>query len=272
MIKMREVRSMKLKFEDTVALSRKITHSYFAGDMRPYLAALCPKSVRLGTGARALIGSETIRTRLENVAENRKQPYQVLQEEYTPLYLTPRCQAVTGEVRAGVPGLKEEDVTASYTFLYQLIGTETKLVLLHANYEAPRPLPPEECGPILSIPAYQFVRDILAEVPPKTRLAVPFGSTTQFVQPDMVFYVRSRNRKAEFYCVDKVIQSDLSISEVNAMLPKTFCSIHRCYTVNTIYVMSVCRYNVTLITGETLPIPFHSYMQVKSDLERRITE
>ena len=40
---------------------------------------------------------------------------------------------------------------------------------------------------------------------------------------------------------------------------------------NTRYVMSIERYEVSLITGETLPVPFHSYMQVKADLESRIT-
>lgn len=262
---------MNARLEDTAALSRTITHSYYAGNMEPYFNALCPKSVWLGTGGRVLIGGDTIRSRLENVVEKRKRIYQVLQEEYIPLSLTPRCQAVMAEVRVGVPGEEDRDITASYTFLYQLIGSETKLVLLHANYEFLRPFALTEEGPTLEIPAYQFVRDILLEIPPKPRLAIPRGNTTLFVQPDMIFYIRSRNRKAELFCVDKVIQSDLSITEANAMLPETFCPIHRCYTVNTRYVMSVRRYEVSLITGETLPIPFHAYMQVKADLERRIT-
>ena len=41
------------------------------------------------------------------------------------------------------------------------------------------------------------------------------------------------------------------------------------YTVNSRYVMSVRRYEAALITGEALPIPFHNYMQVKAELERR---
>lgn len=259
---------MKASLVDTVALSRAITHGYYAGDMDPYFSALCSKSVWLGTGGRVLIGGDAIRQRLEHV--DRKQPCQILREDYYPLYLTPRCQAVMAEVHVKSPD-QGRDITASYTFLYQLIGSETKLVLLHANYEYLRPFALNEDGPTLEIPAYQFVRDILLEIPPKTRLAVPCGNTTLFVQPDMIFYVRSRNRKAELFCVDKVIQSDLSINEVNALLPETFCPIHRCYTVNTRYVMSIRRYEVSLITGETLPIPFHAYMQVKANLERQIT-
>ena len=263
---------MSGQLEDTVAISREITRAYFAGDMEPYLSRLCSKSVWLGTGGRVLIGGDTIRSRLAAGVERRTKTYEIFQEEYTPLFLTPRCQAVMGEVRACVPGCQDEDtVTASYTFLYQLIGTETKLVLLHANYEFFHPFSLNEDGPKLEMSAYQFVRDILMEVPPKKRLAVPCGNTTLFVQPDMIFYIQSRNRKAELHCVDKIIQSDLSINEINAMVPETFCPIHRCYTVNTHYVMSVRRYEAALITGEVLPIPFHNYMQVKADLERKIT-
>lgn len=262
---------MNGKLEDTVAISREITQAYFAGNMEPYLSRLCSKSVWLGTGGRVLIGGDIIRARLEAGVEKRKLFYHITQEEYTPLALTPRCQAVMGEVRASDPNNPEDAVIASYTFLYQLIGAETKLVLLHANYEFFHPFALSEDGPKLEMSAYQFVRDVLIEIPPKKRLAIPCGNTTLFVQPDMVFYVQSRNRKAELHCVDKIIQSDLGISEVNAMLPETFCPIHRCYTVNSRYVMSIRRYEATLITGEVLPIPFHNYMQVKSDLERRIT-
>ena len=127
---------MSGKLEDTVAISREITRGYYAGNLEPYLSRLCSKSVWLGTGGRVLIGGDTIRSRLEAGVEQRTKIYQIFQEEYTPLSITPRCQAVMGEVRACIPEHPEEDtVTASYTFLYQLIGTETKLVLLHANYE-----------------------------------------------------------------------------------------------------------------------------------------
>ena len=259
---------MKASLEDTVTLSREIIHGYYTGNMEPYFARLCSKSVWLGTGGRVLIGGGAIRSRLENVT--RKHPCHIYREDYYPLPLTPRCQAVMAEVSVGEPGQERGNITASYTFLYQLIGSETKLVLLHANYEFLQPFALNEDGPVLEIPAYQFVRDILLDIPPKKRLSIPCGNTTLFVQPDMIFYIRSKNRKAELFCVDKVIQSDLSISEANALLPETFCPIHRCYTVNTRYVMSIRRYEVSLITGETLPVPFHAYMQVKSDLERRI--
>ena len=260
---------MSAKLEDTAELSRTITRSYYEGNMQPYFDRLCSKSIWLGTGGRVLIGGDVIRARLERVV--RKKPCQIYEEEFHVQPLSPRCEAVIGEVKVGEPGRDHGDITVCYTFLYQLIGSETKLVLLHCTYEVLRSFALEKDGPKLEMSAYQFVRDILLEIPPKERLAVPCGSKTLFVQPHMIFYIQSKNRKADLFCVDKVIQSDLSINEVNAMLPAEFCSIHRCYTVNSRYVMSIQRYAVELITGETLPVPFHSYTQVKTDLESRIT-
>ena len=91
-----------------------------------------------------------------------------------------------------------------------------------------------------------------------------------FLQPEMILYVHSKDRKAEFICVDKIVKSSLSINEVNDLLPENFYPIHRTYTVNTQYVTSIERSKVTLLTGEELPIPFHAYMQVRTDLERMI--
>lgn len=260
---------MKTQLEDTVAISRNIVHCYFAGDIEPYVSRLCGKSIWMGNGARMLIGDGTIRSRLESVVCDH--PLQVYQEEYVPLTLTPRCQAVTAQVNIGEPEQSRGDTSVSYTFLYQLIGAETKLVLIHANYEHLRSFASGKDDAALSVPTYQLVRDILLENPPKGRLPIPSGNSTLFLHPDMIFYIRSKNRKTELFCVDKVIQSDLSISEINALLPETFCSIHRCYTVNTRYVTAIRRHEVSLITGETLPIPFHAYMRVKVDLERRIS-
>ena len=87
---------MKAAMEDTLALSRAITHSYYAGDMEPYFAHLCAKSVWLGTGGRVLIGESAIRSRLEGIV--RKKPVQIYREDYYPLGLTSRCAAVMAEV------------------------------------------------------------------------------------------------------------------------------------------------------------------------------
>ena len=260
---------MKAKLEDTVELTRQITRSYYAGNPEPWLSRLCAKSIWLGTGDRLIIGGDAIRSYFQNITP--RLPCHLYTEEYLPLSLTPRCSAVVSQLDVGVPGRERGEFSAMNTFLYQLIGTETKLVLLQTHFKSCHPSPEEEKAPVMELSAYQFVRDLLLDARQEKRLSIPCRNTSLFVQPHMILYIQSKNRRTELFCVDKLIQCDLSINEINAILPEDFCPIHRCYTVNTRYVISIRRYEVTLITGEILPVPFHSYMQVKSDLERKIT-
>lgn len=259
---------MRAALEDTVEITKNIIRGYYQGNMEPWFSRLCTKSIWMGTGERLLIGGDAIRSYFNNYVN--KKPSQIVREEYYPVPINSRCGAVAAEITLGTPAKKQIHVSARYSFLYQVIASETKLVLLHAGYEFIRSLAPRPSAPILELSAYQFVRDILLGIPEAKRLAVPSGNRTLFIQPHMIFYVQSRNRKAELHCADTIIESDLSINALNAMLPPDFCPVHRCYTVNTHYVTSIHRYEVTMITGEALPVPMHSYNKIKTALEHRI--
>lgn len=255
---------MRVKLEDTVEITRAIVQGYYSGDLKPWFSRLCSKTVWLGTGERILFGGDAIRAHFAGYI---MQPAVVIvREEYYPIPLNTRCAAVTAEVTVRDKAKEDTTVSAIYTFVYQVLGTETKLILLHAGYEFLR-----APGPETKLSAYQFVRDILLDVPEAPRIAIPTGPRTLFVQPNMIFYIKSENKKAELYCSDKVIQSSLSLAEVNALLPPDFVPIHRCYTVNSRYVTAVRRYEVTMVTGEKLPIPRKEYSAVKAALMRRIT-
>lgn len=255
---------VRVKLEDTVGITRAIVRGYYSGDLEPWFSRLCSKSVWLGTGERILFGGDAIRAHFAGYV---MQPtVAIVREEYYPIPLNTRCAAVTAEVTVRDTEKEDTTVSAIYTFVYQVVGTETKLMLLHAGYEFLR-----APGPETKLSAYQFVRDILLDVPEAPRIAIPTGPRTLFVQPNMIFYLKSKNKKAELYCSDKVIQSSLSIAEVNALLPPDFVPIHRCYTVNSRYVTAVRRYEVTMVTGERLPIPRAEYNAVKAALLKQIT-
>lgn len=255
--------AVSAKLEDTVEITRAIVRGYYSGDLEPWFSRLCSKTVWLGTGERILFGGDAIRSHFAGYI---MQPaVAIVREEYYPIPLNTRCAAVTAEVTVEERG-KKNAISAIYTFVYQVVGTETKLMVLHAGYEFLR-VP----GPEMKLSAYQFVRDILLDVPEAPRIAIPTGPRTLFVQPNMIFYIKSENKKAELYCSDKVIQSSLSISEVNALLPPDFVPIHRCYTVNSRYVTAVRRYEVTMVMGEKLPIPRQEYNAIKAALIRQIT-
>lgn len=267
---------MKVQMDDVVAISQEAVHGFFSGDMEPYISRLCSKSVHMGNGDQILIGDSAIRSYLDRAKEIhlnsvlRKHPYKIHHEEYIPFTLSSTVQGVMAKVSAVASGQEQGGISATYMLIYQLVGKSTKLVAIDANYESLHPFGINPGSPVMEITAYQFLRDVLMKNPAKQRVCVPCKGTTMFLQPEMILYVRSQNRKAEFVCVDKVVKSILSINEVNDLLPENFYHIHRAYTVNTHYIKSIKRCELTMLTGEVLPIPFHAYTQVKADLDRII--
>ncbi len=260
---------MQTKLEDPVALAKEIVRGHYRGDDTPWLSRLCKKSVWIGTGERVLIGGDAIREHFK--ARTQWKACQIFREEYYSLPVNARSTAVVAQVTVGNPNSENAHITASHTILFQLVGSETKAVLTHSSRAFLRSFQPEREDSITWVPAYHLYRNLLADMPAADRLAIPSGGRTFYIHPNIILYVRSRNRRAELFCVDTVVRSDLTISRLNALLPDDFYPIHRCYTVNPRYVSAVRRYKVTMVTGETLPIPEGTYNQVKAGLDRRIS-
>ncbi len=260
---------MRAKLEDTVEITRAILRGCYQGNLEPWFSRLCSKSVWLGTGERILFGADAIRAHFEGYVM--QPPIEILREEYYPVPLNSRCGAVAAEFTVARTEKAVPNATAIYTIVYQVIGAETKLILLHAGYEFLPSATKDDTPPEARMLNYQFVRDILLDVPEPPRVAIPAGTRTLFVQPNLIFYIQSKNKKAELYCADKVIQSSVSIAAVNTLLPPDFVPIHRCYTVNSRYVTAIRRYEVTMVTGEKLPVPLEAYNRVKAALQERIT-
>lgn len=120
------------------------------------------------------------------------------------------------------------------------------------------------------VPAYHLYRSLLSDAPEADRLVIPSGGRTFYIHPNIILYARSKNRRAELVCVDSVLRSDLTLAQMNALLSDNFYPIHRCYTVNLRFIAAIRRYKVTMVTGETLPVPEETYNQIKAELDRRI--
>ena len=260
--------AMSAKLEDTVEITRAIVRGYYQGDFEPWFSRLCSGSVWLGTGERLLFGDQAIRDYFKDYTA--PIPVRILREDYYPVPLNARSGAVVAEVAVASSESPGTTISGIYTFVYQIVAGETKLMLLHAGYEFVTPPMVNADAQKLQMSAYQFVRDVILNMPETKRIPIPVGIKTLYVQPHMIFYVKSKGRKTELYCTDKVILTELPIYKLNEMLPFDFCSIHRAYTVNTRYVTAIKRYEVTMVTGEKLPVPIHGFNEVKADLERRI--
>ena len=260
---------MQRELENTLELTREIVRGFFQGNVGPWFSHLCERSMWVGPGERTIAGEEAIR---EYFGPNaRKRPLRIFREEYDVLPINAQCSAAVAHIEAGKPSTAAAQMTATYTILYQFTDGETKVLLTHASHGLLRSFKPDRDSPLTWIPAYHLYRNLLLDLPETGRLAIPSGGRTFYIHPNVILYVQSRNRRAELFCVDTAIRIDLSIKQVNALLPEEFCPIHRCYTVNPRYVSAIQRYKVTLVTGETLPVPAEAYHRVKAELDRRIS-
>ncbi len=78
--------------------------------------------------------------------------------------------------------------------------------------------------------------------------------------------------QAEIVCIDQTISCTAPLHKIASWLPDTFYPIHRSYLVNVIYIVSLCRYEANLLSGIAIPIPARTYMQVRQDIERLLSD
>lgn len=260
---------MRTRLEDPVALTREIIREYYQGNVEPWFRRLCSKSVWVGAGEQTIIGGEAIRELFGS--RERRKSFRIFQEEYFHFPINARASMVAAEVTIGGRRSETAHIAVSCTMLYQLVAGETKVMLTHATHAFLRDYKPERDSSLMWVPAYHLYRNLLLDMPEAERIAVPSGGRTFYIHPNAILYARSKERRAELFCVDSVVRTDLTITQINALLPETFSPIHRCYTVNSRYVSAIQRYKVTVVTGETLPVPADRYDQVKAELDRRIS-
>lgn len=90
--------------------------------------------------------------------------------------------------------------------------------------------------------------------------------STYSIRSDAIIYIEAADNYSVLHTVNRNIVIHKSISYLAAVFPDFFCRIHRSYFVNCHYVSKVEKYYVTLVTGETLPIPEKRYAEVYPNL------
>ena len=78
--------------------------------------------------------------------------------------------------------------------------------------------------------------------------------------------------RTNLYCIDKVINCSMLITDIAPMLKDNFYPIRRGCIVNSIYVTAIRRCELELIFGTVISIPVPSYTKVKKELQKIITE
>ena len=96
----------------------------------------------------------------------------------------------------------------------------------------------------------------------KNKVIIQTPKSTYGIRSDSIIYIEAADKYSILHTVHQNIVIHKSIGYLASVLPDFFCRIHRSYLINCHHVSKVERYYVTLVTGETLPIPEKRYTEV----------
>ena len=263
----KEKKQKQINLEEITALTKELFHAHYAGDLERWFDYLCPDSIYLGTGEPMLFGGSAIR---EHFKGFEGEAADVVSEEYYPVPLGETAAQVCG--RIAVRSRQNQLGAVNYfTIGWRLIGGELKLVHQHNSYEYTQPDIEGERGILkMDMNTTRFVRNLLLEQPAGRRIAFPSGNQTVYVNPYTILYAKSRDKRTELVCVDRVVSCNYIYRELKERLPEVFSPLRRGYLVNTLYIVALRRFEAELISGISIPIPALTYTQVKRDLQELI--
>ena len=115
----------------------------------------------------------------------------------------------------------------------------------------------------ISTQTYHYVKKLLKETNDrKNKVIIQTPKSTYGIRSDSIIYIEAADKYSILHTVHQNIVIHKSIGYLASVLPDFFCRIHRSYLINCHHVSKVERYYVTLVTGETLPIPEKRYTEV----------
>lgn len=254
----------KITANEIYKLTKDILHSCYKGNLSPWFDHLSDNAVYLCNGSPTLFGGIAIKnyfkTRTENNFTN------ILHETYHPIVLSDTCGIIHGQCILCNYTSGNYSIS-KFTLVFQLINDEFKIILQQNSYDNTDNKSNSKNKSLeMNQDALKFVQALLLKKSSDLKINVKCGTKSVFIDPYAVLYITSRGKNTEFVCIDRIIQCNNSIKELEAILPDSFYKIHRSYIVNVKYIVSIKRFEVKLIPGTTLPIPEHKYKQIKSDI------
>lgn len=259
----------KCVMEDVLELTKRLIHQYCKGNPENWFSYLAPRSVFVSTGEGMLVGAENIKARLQEYAK--KGRGKIYREEYSHIPIDKKSAIVAAEVVTGKQNNNEYRIINSYTFVYQMIRGETKIIYEHTSYEYFSEKEPLESKTLsMDMYTFQFVKHLLLENARQERLCITNGSQTLYLDMNTLLYIQGDRHNTLLYCIDKRITCSKTLQELKEELSDDFYQIHRSYLINTKYLTSLCCYEAELISGIKIPIPAVSYGKVKRELEEKL--
>lgn len=248
--------------EDVETITRRIIEESFAeGDYAFWFSHLSRNTVFICGGEPRLIGDTAIRSHFKKKTKIRSKIVKI------------ELQTIPfGEIGAQVFGqfvLTTEGshvyATVYFTVAYKLIGSKTKLVLQHMFYGYNAAEKQNTDSLNVSLDNFEYINNLLIDFGGE-RISLKSGNQTVYVDPSAVLYVDSRGRNTEIVCLDRKISSNLSITEMQKILPDYFYPLRRGNLTNLHYLTQLRCYEAELLSHIIIPVPELTYTKVKQDV------
>lgn len=154
------------------------------------------------------------------------------------------------------------------TFCYRQEKDKWRLYHMHISNEWSELVGEEVFHVQISTQTYRYVKELLAESVSKEPpvLVVKTDLANQFIDINTIIYIQAMDRDCILHMLNERRQVSRALKELEGQLPPNFYRIHRSFCVNSDYVTKIECYVVTLVTGETLPVPKMRYMQIREEL------
>ena len=262
---------MEIKKETVCEDTLYIIREYYHLNTEPLFSVLAKDCVWLSIGNLTVFGAEAIKAQFKNGFI--MPPFEVEEPHFCQIETGNESQLmVLGEYMLYASENSEIICTTKQrlTFCYRQESEGFRLYHMHVSNEY-NELVGEEIFPVqISRQTYQYVQSLLRESGKNNnrRLAVKENGSIRFLDTGMIQYIQALERESIIHLVNEKRQVQTSIKELEKELPAHFYRLHRSYFINCDYVAKIERYNLTLITGEELPIPKMRYMEIREDIKK----
>lgn len=260
---------MELKRETICENTLEFLREYYRLNAEPLFSVLADDCVWIGTGNVLVSGAMAIRGLFKDG------------------FIMPPCQLEEPDFRVVDTGCEEQlivlgqyalysDKDAEFisavkqraTFCYRQEKGGWYLYHMHISNEW-NELVGDEVFPVqISTRTYHYVRKLIEEnvCRKSPMLIVKTDKANQFIDTNKVIYIETIDRNCIFHMLNEKKQISRPLKDLQKQLPPNFYRIHRSFCINTDYVTKIERYAVTLVTGQTLPVPKMRYARIREEL------
>lgn len=269
-------RQYALTEQDVIKKCFSVIHSFYERKIQPIADLLDQNFVWIGAYEfQYLAGKEAF---LKSIRKESEEPsIQVSQEEYHLLAHSGSLWSIYG--RFTVTAVQDDGTflmaKVRNTFVWREENNHLILMHIHGSHARDVPLEYKEM-PSLQHEEREAWFDYLKRVdrlmgPPKRICFKTTDGIYRFLLPAEILYITAENKTCTVYTLNGSFTTRIPLKEAEQM-STLFIRIHRAYLVNIRFVLTSCRYRVTMSDGSELPIGKERYLDVREQLKTQQKE